>query len=219
MALEAWDRPLPFKAVTRVRMAPDAVRLALAAGADAAARSVTVDAERMAERTGSRLYEGVALRCRGLAESDAGVLLDAVDALRHTARPVESGFACEDAAVALGRDGRVGEGVSLMKEALEAYEAVAATRDIARAEAALRDLGLRPGRRGPRPRQRTGWGSLTRSERDVVDLVVQGLTNAEIGARLFVSARTVETHLSHVYRKLAISSRVELAAQATRRVS
>jgi DNA-binding CsgD family transcriptional regulator len=49
----------------------------------------------------------------------------------------------------------------------------------------------------------------------VVRLVSQGLTNVEIGRRLFISRRTVETHLSHIFGKLGVSSRVQLAAQAT----
>ncbi|HEX2046472.1 MAG TPA: AAA family ATPase [Acidimicrobiales bacterium] len=217
LVLEAWEHPLPFKAVVRVRIAPDAVRLALATGADAAARSVTVLMEQMARGVGSPLYRGIARRCRGLLQRDAGQLLDAATILRGAARPLETAFACEDAAVVLGDQGKVPEAVSLLDEAVVAYERVSAARDVARAHAALRRLGVRHGRRGPRPRQRSGWGSLTKSERDVVDLVVDGLTNAEIGARLFVSGRTVETHLSHVYRKLAIGSRVELAAEAARR--
>jgi transcriptional regulator of acetoin/glycerol metabolism/DNA-binding CsgD family transcriptional regulator len=56
-----------------------------------------------------------------------------------------------------------------------------------------------------------GWESLTEAERSVIDLVSSGLTNREIGARLFVSRHTVDFHLRSVYRKLAVTSRVELA--------
>jgi DNA-binding CsgD family transcriptional regulator len=56
----------------------------------------------------------------------------------------------------------------------------------------------------------------TPAEREVVRHVVQGLSNRETGERLFVSARTVETHLSHVYAKLGISSRVELTGVVMR---
>ena len=51
----------------------------------------------------------------------------------------------------------------------------------------------------------------------MVDLVVEGLTNPQIGERLYVSRRTVQTHLAHVFNKLGISSRTQLAAEATRR--
>lgn len=64
--------------------------------------------------------------------------------------------------------------------------------------------------RGERKRPSSGWGSLTPMEQDVVRLVREGLGNKDIGARLFISPRTVQTHLTHVYAKLCISSRVEL---------
>lgn len=65
--------------------------------------------------------------------------------------------------------------------------------------------------RGERKRPASGWAALTPTERDVVRLVAEGLANNEIAARLFVSRRTVQTHLTHVYAKLGISSRVQLA--------
>jgi DNA-binding CsgD family transcriptional regulator len=68
--------------------------------------------------------------------------------------------------------------------------------------------------RGTRSRPSTGWASLTPAEREVVRLVVDGLTNPQIAARLFVSRATVKTHLSHVYAKLGVANRTELAAVA-----
>lgn len=70
--------------------------------------------------------------------------------------------------------------------------------------------------RGERKRPSSGWGSLTPTELDVVRLVQEGLGNKEIAARLFVSHRTVQTHLTHVYTKLGLASRVQLAQEATR---
>jgi predicted ATPase/DNA-binding CsgD family transcriptional regulator len=69
--------------------------------------------------------------------------------------------------------------------------------------------------RGTRNRPSTGWASLTPTELDVVRLVAEGLTNPEIGSRLFISRATVKTHLSHVYAKLDVSNRTELAALAS----
>ena len=60
------------------------------------------------------------------------------------------------------------------------------------------------------------WELLTRAEREVALLVSRGLSNKQAGARLQVSARTVETHLAHVFAKLGINSRVELAAAVAR---
>jgi predicted ATPase/DNA-binding CsgD family transcriptional regulator len=71
--------------------------------------------------------------------------------------------------------------------------------------------------RGERKRPASGWGSLTPTERDVVRLVSEGLANNDVAARLFVSPRTVQTHLTHVYTKLGLTSRVQLAQEATRR--
>ncbi|MCV6966130.1 LuxR family transcriptional regulator [Mycobacterium intermedium] len=70
--------------------------------------------------------------------------------------------------------------------------------------------------RGERKRPATGWGSLTPAELDVVRLVSEGLGNKDIATRLFISPRTVETHLTHVYAKLGLSSRVQLAREAAR---
>jgi predicted ATPase/DNA-binding CsgD family transcriptional regulator len=70
--------------------------------------------------------------------------------------------------------------------------------------------------RGERKRPASGWASLTPAERDVVRLVSEGLGNSDIATRLFVSPRTVQTHLTHVYTKLGLTSRVQLAQEAAR---
>ncbi len=70
--------------------------------------------------------------------------------------------------------------------------------------------------RGQRKRTTSGWASLTPTERDVVRLVSEGLANNDIAARLFVSPRTVQTHLTHVYAKLGLNSRVQLVQEAAR---
>ncbi|WP_371685612.1 LuxR C-terminal-related transcriptional regulator [Mycobacterium sp. MFM001] len=71
--------------------------------------------------------------------------------------------------------------------------------------------------RGERKRPSNGWASLTPTELDVVRLVSEGLPNKDIATRLFVSPRTVQTHLTHVYTKLGLTSRVQLAQEAARR--
>ncbi len=57
---------------------------------------------------------------------------------------------------------------------------------------------------------------MTPAERDVIKLVRQGLSNKDIATRLFISPRTVATHLTHVYTKLGLTSRVQLAQEAVR---
>ena len=70
--------------------------------------------------------------------------------------------------------------------------------------------------RGERKRPSSGWASLTPTELDVVRLLTEGLPNKDIATRLFISPRTVETHLTHVYAKLGLASRVQLAQEAAR---
>lgn len=69
---------------------------------------------------------------------------------------------------------------------------------------------------GQRKRPASGWESLTPAEREVARLVCEGLPNKEIATRLFVSPRTVQAHLTHIYTKLGISSRVQLVQEAAR---
>jgi DNA-binding CsgD family transcriptional regulator len=70
--------------------------------------------------------------------------------------------------------------------------------------------------RGERKRPSSGWASLTPTELDVVRLVSEGLSNKDIATRMFVSPRTVQTHLTHIYTKLGLTSRVQLAQEAAR---
>ncbi len=72
--------------------------------------------------------------------------------------------------------------------------------------------------RGERKRPSTGWASLTPAELDVVKLISEGLGNKDIATRLFISPRTVETHLTHVYTKLGLASRLQLAQEAARQI-
>jgi predicted ATPase/class 3 adenylate cyclase/DNA-binding CsgD family transcriptional regulator len=70
--------------------------------------------------------------------------------------------------------------------------------------------------RGERKRPSSGWASLTPSELGVVGLVAEGLTNKDVAGRLFVSPRTVQSHLAHVFAKLGVTTRTQLAQEAAR---
>jgi DNA-binding NarL/FixJ family response regulator len=70
--------------------------------------------------------------------------------------------------------------------------------------------------RGERKRPATGWASLTPAELDVVRLVAEGLTNKDVAARLYISPRTVQAHLAHVFDKLGVTTRTQLAQETTR---
>jgi DNA-binding CsgD family transcriptional regulator len=198
-------------------LGPDLVRLALAVGDHPKAENVAESVERLATDTGVASVVGAALRCRGLLSGDSAILLAAVDAYRRSNRPLFVAAACEEAASALVIRGMQSEAVPLLREAVNLYGQLEAVRDSARTVGVLRKLGFPAGVRGPRKRPTVGWASLTPSERRVVDLAVEGLTNAQIAERLFISHRTVQTHLTHVFAKLRLSSRAELAAAVARR--
>jgi DNA-binding NarL/FixJ family response regulator len=94
------------------------------------------------------------------------------------------------------------------RAALATFERLGARGEVDRTAALLRELGA-PGRSRPRED-----AELTARERDVLDLIAQGLTNAEIAARLFVAPKTVEHHVSRVLAKLGVKTRTEAAAVA-----
>ena len=72
-------------------------------------------------------------------------------------------------------------------------------------------------RGGGRKRPDAGWASLTPTERQVVQLVTEGLRNNAIASRLYVTPGTVKNHVSHIFAKLGVESRAELVAEALRR--
>lgn len=117
----------------------------------------------------------------------------------------------------LAAAGRTDEAVTQLCEAVAMCETLGAARHLARADSELRRPGVRRGARGARARPLEGWESLTGSELKIATLVAEGLSNPQIAERLFISRRTVETHVSHILRKLELSSRVQLAAEAARR--
>lgn len=195
---------------------PDLVRLEVKMGDAARAHELAARVRLIAGRAGVPWAEGVALLCEGIANASHEALVDAAVQLEPTGRRITFAAAAEAAATTLATAGRTDPAVALLRKAAACHEESGAAWDVARVEAGLRSLGVRRGKRGARARPATGWESLTETERLVAGLAGEGLTNAETGARLFISGRTVEKHLSHVYAKLGISSRVELAVHVAR---
>lgn len=106
----------------------------------------------------------------------------------------------------LRRGNRRAEGRELLREGLDLATRLGARPLAERAEVELRATGARP-----RRVMLSGLESLTASERRVAELAAQGLGNREIAQALFVTARTVEGHLTNAFRKLDLGSRRELA--------
>ncbi len=159
---------------------------------------------------------GTALLLQGMVADNPEGLVEAVEVFRASPRLFERAEACAEAAVSLLACGRDGEGRALLTEAFDLYGEMGATRPEAALAAEVRRFGIRRGTRGRRQRPVSGWPALTATEGRIVGLVAQGLTNGEIGDRLYISRGTVATHLRSVFRKVEVSSRAELAAEAAR---
>lgn len=186
---------------------PDAVRIALAARDEDLADELLPLLEDVCARLGSVSARAAAVGCRALRTDDTERLLEAVRLYRTTpARLDERAAALEDAARSLASSSPE-ESRVLAAEAAELYDRLGAAADVRRVSTLLPTGGARS-------RPVTGWGSLTDSERRVVELLARGLRNKQIAAELWISARTVETHVSRALQKMQASSRVELAARA-----
>ena len=97
------------------------------------------------------------------------------------------------------------------------YTALGAAADVARLQAAFRAHGIRRGPYSGQRRADSGWDSLTPTEITVAAYIEEGLSNPEIAARLLLSPRTVATHVSHVLKKLGVSSRTDIARESALR--
>jgi len=107
--------------------------------------------------------------------------------------------------------------VSILESAYRTLDALDAGRSRDDAANALRRLARRVPRRGRRgDTDRDGIGALSGREREVADLVEQGRTNKAIASTLYLSERTVENHLSNIFRKLGVTSRTEVARELAR---
>lgn len=190
---------------------PQLVRIAMAAGdKEMAAITTAVADDRAHANPRVPALLGIAAHARGLLLGDASELDTAVRFLEQSARPLAMTSAVEDRgrlAVAAG-DRRIA--VESFHRALASFSALGATWDAARVRSRLRGLGVRTRVQSSRQPQ-SAWAGLTESELAVIRLVARGLTNREVAERLFVSPHTVGQHLRHVFAKLGITSRVELA--------
>ena len=195
----------------------DLVRASLEVGDLQRAREAAEAAEEVAKGIPVACWEACAAWAQGLVTGDAGGLLEAVRRMRASPRRLYLALCLEDAALALARAGKAGDARPLAVEALDLFAVMDAVTDASRLSAGLRAAGIHLGSRARRGRPRHGWDSLSTSELNVVRLVAEGKTNREVADRLFVSRDTVHTHVSNALRKLGLSSRVELAAEAVRR--
>jgi len=203
---------------TSPRMYADSARLTrilLAAGRRADAESVVARLENFATpHPDFPFLECAARHARAVLDGDPDIALRAAALSSSDPRPLVRAAVLEDAGRLLP-DARAAEAVPLLETALASYAGAGAERDAARVRSLLRARGVRPAASGPR--SAPAWPELTESEFGVVSLVARGATNREVAEHLYLSPYTVNSHLRHVFTKLGIRSRVELAGLAATR--
>jgi DNA-binding CsgD family transcriptional regulator len=173
------------------------------------ARRLAGEELELARAWGAPRAVGAALRAAGLIEGgEQGLLMleEAVEVLADSPAKLEHAKARTEFGAALRRANRRSQARDHLRRAVELATICGALPLASRAESELLATGARPRRIAL-----SGVDSLTPSERRVADLAAEGPTNREIAQALFVTPKTVEVHLSRVYRKLGISSRSQLA--------
>ena len=203
--LTAWGMLNPAAFLWR---STAAIPLAASGVSDTARELVEEDVAR-ARAFGAASALGMSLRAAGLVEGGSKgleLLDESVAMLRESPARLELARALCDLGAARRRAGHRETAIEPLREGLDLARACGGTLLADRARAELVAAGARPRRDALR-----GRDALTASELRVAEMAVEGMTNREIAQALFVTQRTVETHLTHTYQKLDISSRAELA--------
>jgi DNA-binding NarL/FixJ family response regulator len=197
--------------------------------------SLALDQGEQAEAAAAKVREladELALGLPGLMADRAGALVAlarddfemaialALSAIQHSEEigaPIHTATSRALAGRALSAAGLIEEAIAQLEQAADEYEALGAIRYRDQVDAQLRKLGRTVHRRSrPGETDGTGLGALTGREREVAELVLDRRTNREIAEELFLSTKTVETHLRNIFNKLGVSSRVEVARALAR---
>jgi DNA-binding CsgD family transcriptional regulator len=196
-------------AILPLLVTADLVEALLRAGNVDQARAVATGFEREAREADRSHALSLAYRCRGLLAEDDGFDTEFETALEYDQdepRPLERARTILCWGERLRRAKRRSDARGKLLDAYEELDRLGSTLWASRAQAELAATGLRPRRREPSTRT-----TLTPQERNVAELVAEGLTNQEVAISLFVSTNTIETHLRHIFQKLGVRSRVQLA--------
>jgi DNA-binding CsgD family transcriptional regulator len=185
-------------------LAPDVTRVALTGMDRRLAGQIGQDAPALCPPEVSRLV-------RGMLAADPDAIGEAAGELAGLGRLAAEAFAREELACAAAAAGDRDRAAAALEAALAGYRRVGAVPDRDRALARTRALGIRRSSREAHRDADHGWAALTATEVRIAALVRDGLTNREIGTRLFVSPRTVQTHVSHILQKTGLRSRVAIA--------
>jgi DNA-binding CsgD family transcriptional regulator len=195
----------------RVPFAPDLVEAYVRVERMDDARALAADLSARAGASPARLAGGLAERCEGVvAERDFEPRFErSLAHLRHTGSPFEVGRSLLAFGARLHRARRRTDARKRLRAALEVFDRLGAAPWSARAAAELRAAGARR-------RRRADSDDLTAQEVRVALAVASGATSRQVAAELFLSPKTIEFHLTRVYRKLGIRSRAELATAVAR---
>ena len=169
------------------------------------ARSLVADELRLVHRSGAPRAIGITQMAQGIVaenENEVAILREAVRTLETTEAPLEHARAEVALGAALRRAGQRREAREVLKQGLDRARVCGGLRLARLAREELAAAGARP-----RRDELHGRDALTASELRVASLAAGDLTNAQIAQQLFVTRRTVETHLTHAYQKLEISGR------------
>ena len=172
------------------------------------ARRLAAEELELARTWGAPRALGAALRAAGLVEGGEhglALLQEAVDVLADSPAKLEHAKARTELGAALRRAKHRSQAREQLRQAVELATLCGAVPLAAHAETELLATGARP-----RRISLSGVASLTPSERRVAQMAADGPTNREIAQTLFVTPRTIEVHLTSIYRKLDISSRAQL---------
>jgi DNA-binding CsgD family transcriptional regulator len=186
----------------------EAALAAVACGELATARRLSDEELALARAFGAPRALGVALRAAGLVaggQHGQALLAEAIEVLSGPDTRLEQARTLADLGALLRRSNHRVEARQLLRQAVETAHHLGAEALALRAETELRATGARP-----RRVLLTGREALTASERRIAELAAEGLTNREIAQTLFVTARTVEGHLTHVFYKLDVKARTAL---------
>ena len=196
------DRGMPWRLV--------AARAQAALGNQTAAIALADEQLALARTWAAPVGLGRALRARAHLDGRNGapMLVDAIATLRDSEARAELAAALVDAGLVMRRNAQRTTARSYLTDGMELAARCEAWPLAERARTELKVLGARP-----RRMMFSGVEALTATERRVAVLAATGLTNRELAQALFVTPKTIETHLSHVYGKLSISSRTELPAE------
>ncbi|MFK4185578.1 AAA family ATPase [Streptomyces sparsogenes] len=189
-----------------------AIRMALRGAEHELAEDLAAQAGAHAERNAAvPTARGIAAQALGLVRNDLAMLEHAAELLKASPRPLVRAAAYADLGQALLAAGRKRQAAAALAHASSTFAESGAHAAAARAQRAREEAGADGRRAAAKQRPVQGWGALTASEKKVARLIAAGHTNRSAAGLLVVSPHTVNTHLTSVFQKLSINSRVQLA--------